>query len=143
MAPSLLAEYFTRRVQQAVGENEMLLRLAADAVVVVHLLFILFVLGGGLLVLRWPRLALLHLPAAAWGVAVELLHLYCPLTPLENQLRQAAGQAGYDGGFVEHYLIPLIYPAGLTPQIQLWLGAVVLAINVPVYLWLLWRLLRR
>ena len=143
MAPSLLAEYFTRRAQQAVGENEMLLRLAADAVVVVHLLFILFVLGGGLLVLRWPRLALLHLPAAAWGVAVELLHLDCPLTPLENQLRQAAGQAGYDGGFVEHYLIPLIYPAGLTPQIQLWLGAVVLAINVPVYLWLLWRLLRR
>ena len=121
----------------------MLLRLAADAVVVVHLLFILFVLGGGLLVLRWPRLAFLHLPAAAWGVAVELLHLYCPLTPLENQLRQAAGQAGYDGGFVEHYLIPLIYPAGLTPQIQLWLGAVVLVINVPVYLWLLWRLLRR
>jgi hypothetical protein len=121
----------------------MLLRLAADAVVLVHLLFILFVLGGGLLVLRWPRLALLHLPAAAWGATVELLHLYCPLTPLENRLRQAAGQAGYDGGFVEHYLIPLIYPAGLTPQIQLWLGALVLAINLPVYLWLLWRLLRR
>jgi hypothetical protein len=143
MAPSSLAGYSSRRVQAAAGENEMLLRLAADAVVVVHLLFILFVLAGGLLVLRWPRLAFLHLPAAAWGVAVELLHLYCPLTPLENQLRQAAGQAGYDGGFVEHYLIPLIYPAGLTPQIQLWLGAVVLAINVPVYLWLLWRLLRR
>jgi hypothetical protein len=120
----------------------MLLRWAADAVVLLHLLFILFVLGGGLLVLRWPRLALLHLPAAAWGVAVELLHLYCPLTPLENRLRQAAGQAGYDGGFVEHYLIPLIYPAGLTPQTQLWLGALVLAINLPVYLWLLWRLLR-
>lgn len=120
----------------------MLLRLAADAVVLVHLLFILFVLGGGLLVLRWPRLALLHLPVAAWGVAVELLHLYCPLTPLENRLRQAAGQAGYDGGFVEHYLIPLIYPAGLTPQTQLWLGALVLAINLPVYFWMLWRLLR-
>ncbi|WP_394561178.1 DUF2784 domain-containing protein [Aquipseudomonas alcaligenes] len=121
----------------------MLLRAAADAVVLLHLLFILFVLGGGLLVLRWPRLALLHLPAAAWGVAVELLHLYCPLTPLENQLRRAAGEAGYAGGFVEHYLIPLIYPAGLTPQIQLWLGALVLAVNLPVYGWLLWRLCRR
>lgn len=121
----------------------MLLRLAADAVVLVHLLFILFVLGGGLLVLRWPRLALLHLPAATWGVAVELLHLYCPLTPLENHLRQAAGQAGYEGGFIEHYLIPLIYPAGLTPQIQLWLGGVVLLINGSVYAWLLVRLLRR
>ncbi|MDD0842761.1 DUF2784 domain-containing protein [Pseudomonas sp. Gutcm_11s] len=121
----------------------MLLRLAADAVVLVHLLFILFVLGGGLLVLRWPRLALLHLPAAAWGVAVELLHLYCPLTPLENQLRRAAGEAGYAGGFVEHYLIPLIYPAGLTPQIQLWLGALVLVVNLLVYGWLLLRLYRR
>ncbi|WP_043309425.1 DUF2784 domain-containing protein [Pseudomonas sp. ML96] len=121
----------------------MLLRVAADAVVLLHLLFILFVLGGGLLVLRWPRLALLHLPAAAWGVAVELLHLYCPLTPLENQLRRAAGEVGYAGGFVEHYLIPLIYPAGLTPQIQLWLGALVLVVNLPVYGWLLWRLCRR
>ncbi|WP_068827917.1 DUF2784 domain-containing protein [Pseudomonas sp. BMS12] len=117
----------------------MFLRLAADAVVLLHLAFILFVLLGALAVLRWPRLAWLHLPAAAWGVAVELLHLYCPLTPLENQLRQAAGQAGYAGGFVEHYLIPLIYPAGLTPQIQLWLGAVVVLINLPIYLWLLWR----
>ena len=121
----------------------MLLRLAADTVVLIHLLFILFVLLGGLLVLRWPRLALLHLPAAAWGMAVEFLHLYCPLTPLENRLRLAAGQAGYDGGFVEHYLIPLIYPAGLTPQIQLWLGGVVLVVNALVYGWLLLRLWRR
>ena len=121
----------------------MILRMAADTVVLMHLLFILFVLGGGLLVLRWPKLVLLHLPAAAWGAAVEFLHLYCPLTPLENHLRQAAGQAGYEGGFVEYYLIPLIYPAGLTPQVQLWLGGVVLAINVPVYLWLLWRVVRR
>ncbi|MBD9484764.1 DUF2784 domain-containing protein [Pseudomonas sp. PDM14] len=117
----------------------MIWRLAADGVVLVHLAFILFVLFGGLLVLRWPRLMLLHLPAAAWGFAVEVLHLYCPLTPLENHLRQTAGQAGYDGGFIEHYLIPLIYPAGLTPQIQLWLGGVVLVINLLVY----WMLLRR
>ncbi|KPB70407.1 DUF2784 domain-containing protein [Pseudomonas cannabina] len=108
-------------------------RLAADAVVVFHLVFILFVLFGGLLVLRKPGLALLHIPAIAWGTAVEFLHLYCPLTPLENALRSQAGEQGYDGGFVEHYLIPLIYPAGLTPDIQLWLGAVVVVINVAVY----------
>ena len=117
----------------------MLLRLAADALVLLHLVFILFVLGGGLLLLRWPRLAWLHLPAVAWGAVVELCHLLCPLTPWENQLRRAAGQAGYDGGFVEHYLIPLIYPAGLTSQIQLWLGALVLLVNGAVYGWLLWR----
>ena len=121
----------------------MWLRLAADALVLLHLLFILFVLAGGLLVLRWPRLALLHLPSAAWGAAVELLHLYCPLTPLENRLRQAAGQACYDGGFVEHYLIPLIYPAGLTPQLQIWLGGGVLLVNGIIYAWLLARLSRR
>ncbi|MGL4318823.1 MAG: DUF2784 domain-containing protein [Pseudomonas sp.] len=121
----------------------MIWRLAADAVVLVHLAFILFVLFGGLLVLRWRWLALLHLPAAAWGVAVELLHLYCPLTPLENSLRRAAGEVGYPGGFVEHYLIPLIYPAGLTPQIQLGLGALVLVINLAVYICLLVGWLRR
>ncbi|WP_207885394.1 DUF2784 domain-containing protein [Pseudomonas sp. 30_B] len=119
----------------------MLARLAADAVVLLHLGFILFVLLGGLLVLRWPRLAWLHLPAAAWGMAVEFLHLYCPLTPLENHFRQAAGELGYDGGFIEHYLLPLIYPAGLTEAIQIGLGLVVLAINLPPYLLLALRLL--
>jgi len=110
----------------------------ADLVVIVHGLFILFVVAGGLLVLRWPRVAWLHLPAAAWGVLIEWSGWICPLTPLENTLRQAAGQAGYSGGFVERYLLPLIYPAGLTPAVQLWLGAVVLALNVAVYaLW--WR----
>ncbi|WP_316151839.1 DUF2784 domain-containing protein [Cupriavidus sp. BIC8F] len=110
----------------------------ADLVVIVHGLFILFVVAGGLLVLRWPRVAWLHLPAAAWGVLIEWSGWICPLTPLENTLRQAAGQAGYSGGFVERYLLPLIYPAGLTPAVQLWLGAVVLAVNLAVYaLW--WR----
>ncbi|MGN2406598.1 DUF2784 domain-containing protein [Pseudomonas syringae] len=121
----------------------MIFRLAADAVVTFHLLFIIFVLLGGLLVLRWPWAALLHLPAMAWGAAVELLHLYCPLTPLENALRSRAGDQGYDGGFIEHYLIPLIYPAGLTPQIQLWLGGIVLLINASVYGALLVRGVRR
>ena len=111
----------------------MAFRLAADAVVLVHLLFILFVLFGGLLVLRWRWVMALHLPAVAWGAAVEFLHLYCPLTPLENQLRQAAGQQGYDGGFIEHYLIPLIYPRGLTAEMQLGFGAVVLVLNIAVY----------
>ncbi|WP_028239189.1 DUF2784 domain-containing protein [Stutzerimonas azotifigens] len=121
----------------------MLHRLAADAVVLLHLLFILFVLFGGALVWRWPRFAWLHLPAVAWGALVELLHLWCPLTPLEQWLRTAAGQRGYEGGFVEHYLIPLIYPAGLTPQVQLWLGAIVLAVNLAAYLWLFRRWSRR
>ncbi|WP_025992965.1 DUF2784 domain-containing protein [Pseudomonas viridiflava] len=121
----------------------MIFRLAADAVVTFHLLFILFVLLGGLLVLRWPWAALLHLPAITWGAAVEFLHLYCPLTPLENALRSRAGDQGYDGGFIEHYMIPLIYPAGLTPQIQLWLGGIVLLINASVYGALLVRGVRR
>lgn len=117
----------------------MLWRIAADALVLVHLSFILFVLLGGLLLLRWPRLIWLHLPAVAWGIVVECLHLGCPLTPWENQLRQMAGQVGYDGGFIEHYLIPLIYPAGLTPQIQIGLGAIVVLVNLAVYTWLIWR----
>lgn len=117
----------------------MLWRMAADALVLVHLGFILFVLLGGLLLLRWPRLIWLHMPAVAWGIVVECLHLGCPLTPWENQLRRAAGQAGYDGGFIEHYLIPLIYPAGLTPKIQLYLGAIVVLVNLSVYAWLIWR----
>ncbi|WP_371230149.1 DUF2784 domain-containing protein [Pseudomonas sp. QE6] len=120
----------------------MLYRLAADAMVLLHLGFILFVLLGGPLVLRWPRLAWLHVPAAAWGMAVEFLHLYCPLTPLENRLRALAGDNGYDGGFIEHYLIPLIYPASLTEATQVILGLVVLAINLPPYLLLLRRVLR-
>ena len=117
----------------------MFWRMAADALVVIHLGFILFVMLGGLLLLRWPSLIWLHVPAVAWGVIVECLHLGCPLTPWENQLRRVAGQAGYDGGFIEHYLIPLIYPAGLTPQIQIGLGAIVVLVNLAVYTWLIWR----
>ncbi|WP_271411073.1 DUF2784 domain-containing protein [Pseudomonas sp. Q1-7] len=121
----------------------MTYRLAADAVLLLHLAFILFVVLGGLLVLRWPRLALLHLPAVAWGATLEFLHLICPLTPLENRLRRAAGEQGYSGGFIEHYLVPLIYPAGLTPDIQLWLGAFVLLFNLVPYGLLARRLIRR
>jgi|SRR5471032_1482164 len=114
----------------------MVYRLAADGVVIFHLLFIVFAVAGGLLVLRWRWLVVLHLPAMVWGAIVEFLHLYCPLTPLENALRANAGGQGYSGDFIEHYLIPLIYPAGLTPQIQLWLGGVVVLFNALVYGWL-------
>jgi cytochrome c biogenesis protein CcdA len=117
----------------------MFYRFAADSVLVIHLLFILFVLFGGLLVLRWRWLIVLHVPAIIWGATVEFLHLYCPLTPLENSLRARAGSRGYEGGFIEHYLIPLIYPSGLTPHIQLWLGSIVLLSNVLVYGWLIGR----
>lgn len=116
----------------------MIPRLAADAVLVVHLAFIAFVLVGGVLVLHHRIWAVLHLPAAAWGAFAELTGTLCPLTPLENSLRRSAGAAGYEGGFIEHYLIPLIYPAGLTPRVQIVLGLVVLAINVPVYA-MAWR----
>jgi hypothetical protein len=118
-------------------------RIAADAIVWLHLIFIVFVMLGALLVLRWKWVALLHIPAAAWGMCVEFLHLYCPLTPLENLLRTRAGEVGYSGGFVEHYLIALIYPVGLTPDIQLWLGASVVAINLLMYGLLIKRWRRR
>ncbi len=108
-------------------------RLAADAVVVFHLLFIAFALCGGALVLWRRRFAWLHVPAVAWAAFVEFSGTLCPLTPLENALRRRAGDAGYAGGFVEHYLIPLIYPAGLTPAIQVAIGTVLVAVNVVFY----------
>lgn len=110
-------------------------RLAADAVLLLHLAFIVFVVGGGLLALRWRWAPLLHLPAAAWGAFIELSGGICPLTPLENALRLQAGQAGYAGGFIEHYLLGLIYPAGLTRGIQFALAALVLAVNLAIYAW--------
>lgn len=114
--------------------KRMAARIGADALVVVHFAFIVFVVFGGLLALRDVRFAWLHLPAAAWGAYVELAARICPLTPLENRLRRVAGQSGYDGGFIEHYLTPLIYPAGLTPAHQFWIGVVVVALNLLIYL---------
>jgi Protein of Unknown function (DUF2784) len=113
-------------------------RLLADAVVALHLAFIVFVLAGGLAVLMRPRIAWLHLPAVVWAAYAEFTATICPLTPLENALRVRAGQAGYEGGFVEHYLMPLIYPPALTPGTQVVLGAIVVAVNVVVYA-LAWR----
>ena len=112
-------------------------RVLADAVLIGHLAFVLFVVVGGALVLRWPRLAWLHLPAAAWGVAIEFGGWICPLTPLENHLRQLAGQAAYEGDFIAHYLLAVLYPQGLTREIQWLLGSAVLVINAVVYaIWL-------
>jgi hypothetical protein len=113
-------------------------RLAADAVLAAHLAFVLFVVFGGLLVLRTPRLAGLHRPAVAWAAFIELSGWICPLTPLEVALRRGAGEAGYGGDFVEHYLVALIYPAGLTRELQVSIGAAVLLINLVVY-FVLWR----
>lgn len=118
----------------------MLARIAADAVLVVHLLFILFVVGGAVLVLRYSWLAWLHIPAALWGSWVELANRICPLTVLENSLRRQAGQSGYSESFVEHYLVPVIYPAGLTRTDQFWLAGVLVAVNAALYAaWLLRR----
>ncbi|MCM5570739.1 DUF2784 domain-containing protein [Burkholderiaceae bacterium FT117] len=111
----------------------MAARLAADALVLLHLAFILFVVLGGLLVAWRPRLAWLHLPAAAWGAWIEAAGAICPLTPWENRLRAMAGDAGYPGGFIEHYLIPLVYPGDLTAQHQRWLALGVVLLNLAIY----------
>lgn len=111
----------------------MIATLLANGVLVVHGLFILFVLIGGFGVWRWPRLAWLHLPAVAWAAWVACAGWICPLTPLENNLRRAAGAAGYSGGFIEHYLLPAIYPEGLTRSVQIGLGVFVAVLNVTVY----------
>lgn len=108
----------------------------ADTVLLAHLAFIAFVVLGGLLVGRWPRLVWLHVPAALWGMATEFFGVVCPLTPLENHLRRLAGEAGYPGGFIEHYLTAAIYPQGLTREHQFVLGGFALLINLAIY----WRL---
>jgi hypothetical protein len=117
-------------------------RWLADGVLVVHFAFILFVAAGGLLVLRFPRLAWAHVPAAVWGAVIELTGGVCPLTPIEVSLRQRAGEAGYAGGFIEHYLTAVIYPGGLTRTAQVVLGVAVVVINGLVYL-RLWARARR
>ncbi len=116
----------------------MIWALLADAVLLLHLAYIVFVVAGAALLTRWPRLLWLHLPALAWGAWVELASRVCPLTPLENRLRGRAGEVGYDEGFVAHYLLPLIYPPGLTPGWQWLLGVLLLAVNAALY-WRWWR----
>jgi hypothetical protein len=112
----------------------MLARIAADGVLVVHLSFVVFAVLGGALALRWPKLAWAHLPAVVWAALVEINGWICPLTPLEATLRKAAGESGYRGDFIEHYLVAWLYPEGLTRAMQIAFGALVVLINAGIYL---------
>lgn len=113
--------------------DSVFIRLAADAVLIIHLAFVIFVACGGLLVWHMPGLAWLHVPAFLWGAAVELGALSCPLTRLENLFLRASGSTGYERDFVAHYLLPLLYPTGLTRDDQIGLGVAVLAVNGLLY----------
>jgi hypothetical protein len=108
-------------------------RVTADLVVLLHFAFILFVVLGGMLVLKWRKAALAHLPCMLWGALIEFGGWICPLTPLEQRLRETAGGEGYSGGFVEHYVIPLVYPEALTRGVQIGFGVAILAVNLFVY----------
>lgn len=116
--------------------------IGADAVLLLHLAFILFAVFGGLLAPWYPKIAWVHLPALVWAVWITATHGICPLTPLENSLRRAAGDAGYPGTFIDHYIMPLIYPPGLTPSLQVWIAIVLAASNALLYGWALFRALR-
>lgn len=118
-------------------------QLLADSVVVLHAAFIVFVVLGGLLVMRWRWVAWLHIPAAVWGAIIEFTGWICPLTPLEVTLRIAAGGRGYSESFIEHYLLPTIYPSGLTSDVQLLLGFAVAAVNLVIYTIVVMRWLGR
>jgi hypothetical protein len=120
----------------------MLYRVLADAVVVFHLVFVAFAVAGGLLAFRWRWMPLIHLPALGWAAWVEFTGRICPLTPLENALRSAGGAAAYTGGFVEHYLLPVLYPAALTRELQWTLGTGLVLFNLVVYFFV-WRRSRR
>jgi hypothetical protein len=117
----------------------MLYRLLADAALILHAGFVAFVVLGALLVLRWRRIAWVHVPVVLWGAGIEFVGGICPLTPLENQWRRLAGEFGYPGGFVEHYVMSVLYPNGLTRRAQLVLGAMVLLVNAAIYAWVFWR----
>lgn len=111
----------------------MIYRVLADVVVLLHFSFVLFVVLGGFMLVRWPKLVYAHIPVAAWGVLIEFAGWVCPLTPLENTLRARGGQAGYEGGFVEHYMIPVLYPQALNRHMQYALGIFVLIVNAIAY----------
>ena len=116
----------------------MVYRALADLVLLFHLAFIVFVIVGGFFALRWRWAPLVHVPAALWGVFIEVSGGVCPLTPLENSLHRAAGSSGYSGGFIEHYLVPVVYPSALSHPVQLVLAGLVVFVNALVY-WVVWR----
>ena len=109
--------------------------LLADIVLIIHLLFIIFVIGGGLLTLRWKKAAWLHLPLLAWAIFIEFTGWVCPLTPVENSLRKMGGGSGYGGSFIEHYLLPIIYPGAMTRGVQIKLGMMLIIVNICTYLY--------
>jgi len=111
--------------------------LLANLVVVMHLAFVIFTVLGGLLAAKWPRLVWIHLPAVIWAAVVEFFGWVCPLTPLENWLRRKGELAGYPSDFIAHYLLPILYPQGLTRELQIVLGILVVAINAAIYGWIL------
>ncbi len=111
----------------------------SNLVLIVHLAFVLFAVLGGILVLKWKRLAWIHAPAFLWAALIEFAGWVCPLTPLENWLREKGGVLPYRTTFVEHYIFPLIYPATLTRNLQIFLGLLVLSINLGLYTWMLWQ----
>ena len=121
----------------------MIYSVLADLILVGHAAFVVFVMLGGLLVIRWPRVVWVHVPSALWVVWVEVAGKVCPLTPMENELRRAAGESGYPGGFLEHYVTPILYPQGLTRGIEVGLGVAVLLFNLVVYTVVWQRTLRR
>ena len=121
----------------------MIYRIAADCVLLLHLAFTLFAVLGGLLVLRRPSLLWLHLGAVFWGVVIELADWICPLTPLENFLRERGGEAGYAGGFIEHYVVRLLYPENLTIALRYLLGLGLVAVNLLIYGYIFWIRRRR
>lgn len=117
----------------------MIYIILADCIVVLHFLFIIFVITGGLSALKWRKIIWLHLPAAVWGALIEFTGWICPLTIMENDFRIKGNSLGYTGGFIQHYLIPVIYPTGLTHEIQIILGSVVVSLNLLVY----WFIIRK
>lgn len=117
--------------------------IAANLLVILHLGFVCFLILGGFLVLKWKRTLYLHIPAAVWGALIEFQGWMCPLTSLEQQLRKMGYQSGYSGGFIEHYILPLLYPSFLTSDIQVVLGTFVIIINILIYGWVIMQLIRR
>jgi hypothetical protein len=117
----------------------MIYHALSNLVLIAHLAFVLFVVLGGFLVLKWRSLAWFHVPAFLWGALIELAGWVCPLTPLENWLREKGGELVYRTDFIEHYILPLLYPATLTRRSQIFMGLLVLSVNLGLYGWILWR----
>ena len=113
----------------------MVFQLLADVVVIFHLAFVAFALFGGLLIMKWRRVAWIHVPSVVWAVFIEFTGMICPLTPLENFLRRKSGATGYESGFVEHYIIPILYPESLENSVQIILGILVIVVNADIYAW--------